>query len=83
MRAALLLAILAAPDDAERLRSDRLTLAARIRHQRTQLAWWNRMFSSHLSAMCRRRVYAPFAKWAPAIVRRAKARAALQERPHD
>ena len=57
------------------LERQRLRVDRRIRQQRVQLAWWNKMFSERLGSACRRRIYYP--RWIPILHRRAKARAAL------
>ena len=59
-----------------RLVSERQRVDRRIKNQRAQLAWWNRLFSDHLAAACRRRIYYP--NWTPVLYRRAKARRAIK-----
>jgi len=58
------------------LERQRLRVDRRIRRQREQLAWWNKMFSERLGSACRRRIYYP--RWMPVLYRRAKVRAALK-----
>lgn len=67
-----------AEKDAEiaRLVSERQRVDRRIKNQRAQLAWWNKLFHERLAAACRRRIYYP--NWTPVLYRRAKARRAIK-----
>ena len=67
-----------AEKDAEiaRLVSERQLVDRRIKNQRAQLAWWNKLFHDRLAAACRRRIYYP--NWTPVLYRRVKARRAIK-----
>ena len=69
---------LMAERDAEiaRLVSERQLVDRRIKNQRAQLAWWNKLFHDRLAAACRRRIYYP--NWTPVLYRRVKARRAIK-----